>query len=69
MVSIVAFCTFYYELLSKENYKSLISRNKILISDQKYLNDLNNFLKVNKIENDKYYQILKKKLKLLKLSK
>lgn len=60
---------YYYELLSKENYKSLISRNKILISDQKYLNDLNNFLKVNKIENDKYYQILKKKLNSLKLSK
>lgn len=60
---------YYNELLSKNNYKSLISRNKILIRDQKYLDDLNNFLKVNKIENDKYYKILKKKLQFSKLSK
>jgi len=55
---------YYYFLIGRDNYKSVISRQKVLLTDQKYLRDLNNFLEKNKIENDKYYKILRKKLEL-----
>ncbi len=53
---------YYYELLSKETYKSYVSREKILLSDHKYIKDLNNFLKKNDIKNDEYFKNLKNKL-------
>lgn len=51
---------FYYEIIVKNEYNSIIAKRKTLIKDKNYMKEISSYLKINKNFNkDKYYINLK----------